>query len=230
MNNFSVQKINYYFLLWLGSFLVISDWIEKIFTFKFPTGFKHIILLFLLIFLFFINPKKIKLQKKQMIYLLIMAIFLFVNIFISKANYFNYFLGVIFTFLFVFIFIFSSNITLNEFFLIKLVKSFLIFFIIASFYTIINAFIEGKSLRWSPGIFREAGALSSSLNIATIMSLVMYLITKKIKYIYIASFFSLIIFATILKKSIITNIFIWEVLVKFSVIQIYFIMFNIGAI
>ena len=59
------------------------------------------------------------------------------------------------------------------------------------------------------GVFRELGAFGTVLNISSILCLVLYYKTNNKIYIVLASVFSVFIFFTIMKKSILSNCIIW---------------------
>jgi O-antigen ligase len=59
------------------------------------------------------------------------------------------------------------------------------------------------------GVFRELGAFGTVLNISSILCLVLYYKTNQKVYILLAGVFSVFIFLTIMKKSILSNSIIW---------------------
>lgn len=192
-----------------GTFLIIADFIEGILNFKFPTGSKHVLLILTAIFLSVFFTSSIKIFRTIIPYFVVLFIYLSCNVLFKEVNLFNYFLGFLFTFLFIFVFLFYSNLKIKEGTLIQIFIFFSLFFFIASVYSIIQALYQQTSLRWAKGIFREVGALAGSLNVATIIALFLFGFTKKKKYLFLAIFFTIVILATILKKSIVSNFFIW---------------------
>lgn len=193
----------------LAIFLTISDWLEKNNVFRLPSGTKHIVLLILVLIAFLIGGKGFKIHRKYFLLIVTICIYLVTNIiFLNKLNL-NYFLGILFTFLFVIVFLISSNIETTEGVVIKIFDRLILFIFILSIIPITEGLILGTSLRWIPGAFREVGALGASMNIGTILSLGLFIITRKKKYLYFAIFFSFGVFLTTLKKSIITNLVCW---------------------
>lgn len=203
------SRIVFNVLLILGIFLIISDFIENLYNFKFPSGTKHIIFLTTLVLLFFSSGEKFRFIKESLLVALILLLYLIINLFYFNFSYLNYFLGTLFTFLFYFVFSLSYNLRLNKIYLNKLFKFFILFFIFASIFSLIQAGVQGTSLRWAKGVFREVGALAATLNVGTIMALVLYKNKSNKVFLFLAFYFSIVIFITVLKKSIITNAIIW---------------------
>lgn len=210
MINFaSKSRVLFNVILILGIFLIISDFIESLFNFKFPTGTKHVIFLTTLFLLVLTIEKNFIFIRQSLQVFLIILIYLVLNLVYFKYSYLNYFLGTLFTFLFFLVFILSCNLRMNKFYLNKLFKFFIYFFIVASIFSLIQAGIQGTTLRWAKGVFREVGALAATLNVGTIMALVLYKAKNNKVYLIIALYFSIVVFITILKKSIITNAIVW---------------------
>ena len=137
------------------------------------------------------------------------SIILFIAYFFSTASLLNYILGIGFTFLFVIIFKLGASTKSSSVAIIKIFKNLLIFFFFMSIIPVIQAILKLGSLREIPGFFRELGAFGSAMNIGALISISLFLITSKKKYLYIAIFFSFVVFMTILKKSIISNMIVW---------------------
>jgi hypothetical protein len=121
----------------------------------------------------------------------------------------NYILGVLFTFNFSIIFLFSSNTKLSEISITKYFILLLYLILLFSIPPIIAGLIDGESLRTHPGLFREAGALGTTMNCGVIISITLFIITKKNLYLYIALFLTFGVFFTTLKKAIICSSIIW---------------------
>ena len=187
----------------------LSEWIQKSGIIYFPSGFRH----FLILLLFIVNwiwfGKKIKLTSKYKIAIVLMALYLFIAYFSSRAPLLNYILGIGFTFLFLMLFILGAHTRSSQNIIIKIFIFLLIFIFLMSIVPIIQAIIDRSTLRWLPGLFREVGAFASAMNTGTIIGISLFIITSKKKYIYIALFFSVGVLMTILKKTMISNIIVW---------------------
>ncbi|MFA7288284.1 MAG: hypothetical protein WC055_05330 [Melioribacteraceae bacterium] len=121
----------------------------------------------------------------------------------------NYVLGIGFTFLFSAMFILGINTKTSEIDILKIFDKLLVVIIIMSIFPIIQVIFAQTTMRLVFGIFREVGAFASTMNIGAIIALSLYIITAKKKYLYIAFFFSFGIMMTIIKKTIISNVFVW---------------------
>jgi hypothetical protein len=112
-------------------------------------------------------------------------------------------------FLFFAVFLFGSNtkFTFSSFILLLHAFTYLLF--ILSIQPLISAIIRGEILRYDFGLFREVGAFGSFMNIGAIMSLTIYSFSSKRLFLILAIFFSIIVFYTVLKKVLISNIFVW---------------------
>jgi hypothetical protein len=191
------------------SFLFFSEWLQKSKIIIFPSGAKQVICLIYFFTFFFIGNNKFNLHKKYFTYLIILLIFIIVNYFIVDVKPLNYFLGIIFTFNFAIIFLFSSNTNLSISTIIKYLKILLYLILIFSVPTIIQGLIDGDSLRMHPGLFREAGALGTTMNCGVVISVSLFIFTKKKIYLYFALFLTFGVFFTTLKKAIICSCIIW---------------------
>lgn len=105
-------------------------------------------------------------------------------------------------------------VTIEE--IVKIFKYLILFIFLMSLGPILQAILEGSTLRWLPGLFREVGAFGTSMNIATIMSLTLFILGGKREYLYLAIFFSFGVVMTILKKTMISNIVVWFVYFTFQ--------------
>lgn len=183
------DSLSYFCLLFIGTFLITADFIEDIFNFRFLTGFKHILFLLIIFSIYLLNRKSFKIARLTITVLFILFFYITLNLFYYKYSYFNYFLGFSFTFLFLIIFVLSYNIPIKKEYVIKIFKYFIFFFIFASFYSIVQALLNGTSLRWAKGVFREVGALAASLNVATIICLVLFKSNQKKYFLFLSFFF-----------------------------------------
>ena len=78
-----------------------------------------------------------------------------------------------------------------------------------SVFPILQAIFSRTTLRDIPTLFRELGAFGVVMNISTIISIALYIITSKKKYLYWAVFFSFGVMMTILKKTMVSNAVVW---------------------
>jgi hypothetical protein len=190
-------------------FLTMSEWLSKNGYIPQPVGSRHIILILVFIFLWLSNgsPKFDIIYIKKIGLLLFYIISLF---FVTDVFLFNYLIGFIFTFIFLFIFLLSSTISIKPQSLINLFKYITYIMIILVLPSLIDSMNHQMgNLRNHPGVFREVGALGTYLNIGVITSLSLFLVLGKKTYLFISTFFTILIFSTILKKSIVACIVVW---------------------
>jgi hypothetical protein len=188
----------------------LSEWIQKEGYLNFPMGFRHITILFLFTVNWFFFGRTLKFNQYYTFGTFLIFIYLILAYFVGQVAGLNYFLGSVFTFLFVIMFYLGSNTESREDSIIKIFKYLLVFIVLMSVGPIVKAIFAGNTLRnVKPGLFREVGAFGSSMNIAVIISLSLYFITGKKKYLYYSIFFSFGVFYTTLKKSILSNIIVW---------------------
>jgi hypothetical protein len=204
MNKFS------FFLIISIIVLITSDWINQYLAYIFPTGSRHIIL-FLSFFVPYLFSSNIKRSGN-----LIFPFFVFVGLLFILIISFNFnaplissILSFFSLFLFLFVFIFALNTNVSLITILHFLKVLIIILLLFSIQPIVLAIIDRDILRYHFGFFREVGALGSFMNIGTIMCLTLYLFSGRKFYIYFALLFSAIVFYTVLKKVIISNIFVW---------------------
>ena len=205
-DNFSILSISF---VVLAVFIFLSEWIQKIGFINFPSGLRHILILFLFIFNWFFFGRKIKISRHYLLFLIFLFFYLNLAFYFSNASLVSYILGVLFTFLYLIIFILASNTRSSINTIINIFNSLLIFVILMSILPISQGIVEKSTLRWLPGLFREVGAFGSAMNTATILSLSLFIITQKKKYVYFAIFLSFGVLMTILKKTMISNVIVW---------------------
>lgn len=187
----------------------LSEWFQESGWISFPLGFRHLIIIALFAGNWFFFGKKINIATKYKLGLMLMGLYLFVAYFFSIASLFNYVLGIFFTFLFILLFLFASNTNTRREVVISIFQYVLVSFFLMSIFSILQGIFTGFSLRDIPVLFRELGAFGAVMNISTIISIALYIITSKKKYLYLAIFFSLAVMMTILKKTMISNLLVW---------------------
>jgi hypothetical protein len=193
----------------ISVFVFTSEWLQKTALVFLPSGIRHLLLIGLFLLNYFAYGKQIVLPFRFCVVLFILSAFLLLNLFFSPASAFNYILGVVFTFLFLFLFILGSNTVTSEKSILNIFNYLLVFIFFTSIWPIFQAVSLRTTLRWLPGVYREVGAFGSSMNTATIISLSLFIVTTRKKYIYLAVFFSVGVLMTILKKTMLSNIFVW---------------------
>jgi hypothetical protein len=208
MINYKISWISCSFIF-TAIIVFISDWIQNIGILYFPPGFRYLIILIVFLVNRIAFGQNSLLQKAYKISIISILIILFIEFFFSPAPLLNYILGIGFTFLFVIIFNLGASTKSSSLVIIKIFKNLLIFFFFMSIIPVIQAVTTVVSLREIPVFFRELGAFGSAMNIGTLISISLYLITTKKRYLYLAVFFSFVVFMTILKKSIISNMIVW---------------------
>ena len=190
--------------------LLSSDWINANVFYLFPTGSRHFILFFTFLFLslfnksnnFFHFNKHLICAFASLILLILLSINFNVPIVSSVLSFFSLML-----FFIIFHFGYHTKISFNTFILLLKSITFLLF--ILSLQPLFSAIIRGEVLRYDFGLFREVGAYGSFMNIGTIMSLTIYSFSNKRFFLFLAIFFSGIVFYTVLKKVIVSNILVW---------------------
>lgn len=189
----------------------LSEWIQKTGFVTLPLGFRHIIILFIFLINWTLYGRTLNIPKNYKKAIILISVFLFVAFPFAYSSLLNYSLGVVFTFLFVPLFILGANTKTKPEYIIEIFNNLLVFIFIMSIIPISEAIFAGTSLRWLPGLFREVGAFGTAMNIGTIISISLLIITSKKKYLYIALFFSFGVLLTILKKTMVSNVLVWLV-------------------
>ena len=227
---FSVITLSFVFTTVI---VFLSEWFQESGWIRFPLGFRHLIIIALFAGNWFFFGKKIKIPSKYKLGLMLMGLYLFVAFFFSIASVFNYVLGIFFTFLFILLFILASNTNTRREVIINIFQYLLVSFFLMSIFSILQGIVTGSSLRDIPVLFRELGAFGAVMNISTIISIALYIITSNKKYLYWAVFFSVAVMMTILKKTMISNILVWIFFFIFqanSKTKIRFIFFSLIAV
>lgn len=200
---------NTFFLLFSLVVLIISDWVNSNLIYIFPTGTRHLLLFFTFYIPFIFSNNKIK-NHFNVSYLAFF--FLFVILLISfnpNAPLLSSILSFFSLFLFFFIFNLGINTNISFQSIEQFFRIFIFILLLFSIEPIILSAAKGEILRYEFGFFREVGALGSFMNIGTIMCLTLYILNNKKAHLYIAILFSTIVLYTVLKKVIISNIFVW---------------------
>lgn len=206
--------------IFLSIVIFLSEWLQKSGIIYFPSGIRHILILVFFFVSYIAFGRRILFPFRFKFLLLILFFFLLINYFVTTAPLVNYVLGIGFTFLFLIIFIFASNTEISQRGIISIFNYLLIFILVMSVFPIAQAILARSTLRWLPGLFREVGAFGSAMNTATIISLSLFIVTSKKKYLYIAIFFSVGVLMTILKKTMISNLFVWFFFFNYCLVSV----------
>lgn len=199
-----------WFLFLIVVFLSGSEFLSYSGIIHFPVGSRHLFLIASLVVLNVTSGRGV-MPFSYLIGVILMLSYLILAYLSYQSPTFNYILGYIFTFLFVFVFIASFNIKINNNTLFAFMKLMVNFLFIASLFSLVQSIIggNGKGLVNYPGVFREAGAMASMMNIGVITSLTLVLTSGNKKYLKYAFYFTFIIFLTILKKTMVASIAVW---------------------
>jgi len=198
-------------LVFITIFLLVIDKLVLLLLPSFPGGLKHFLLLFIVFYNWYVSGfKMFKYDKSYIIFQILNYLYIVILYFNTSVSIINYTMGFIFTFLFSFVYLLSSN-TKNKIENIFKVFNILIYiFLPLSLVTIVSSLFTGNLINTNYlGVFRELGAFGTVLNLSSILCLVLYFKTNNKKYIILASIFSIFIFLTIMKKSILSNCIIW---------------------
>jgi O-antigen ligase len=198
-------------LIFVTIFLLLIDKLVFLFLPSFPGGIKHLLLFLFVLYGWYVTGSKLYYHDKNYLILIFFnCLYITILFFTTNVSVVNYFIGFVFTYLFSFIFILSSNTKNSTKNLFNLFKSLIYIFLPLSFITVFASLITGYQINTNYiGVFRELGAFGTILNISSILCLVLFLKTNNRKYIILAGVFSIIIFLTIMKKSILSNCIIW---------------------
>ncbi len=220
-------------LIFITIFLLVIDKLVLLLLPSFPGGIKHFLLLLIVFYGWYVSGSKMYYyDKNYIIFLIINCVYIVLLYFNTSVSIINFIMGFIFTFLFSFIFLLSSN-SKNKIGNIFKIFIFLIhIFLPLSLITIIASLFTGNQINTNYiGVFRELGAFGTVLNISSILCLVLYYKSNKKYYLILAGVFSIFIFLTIMKKSILSNCIIWFIYffskgsVKQKVIQSFIFTF-----
>ena len=169
--------------------LSFSEYFLKIFDIHLPNGYKQ----FLIIIYIIVNLKGFLISfnhdKKFKYTFLILLLFCLTNFFIEGINFFNFFIGLIFTFLFHVIFLTSLNLNANPFSIKILLQAIIFIYFVASLFSLLSFLIE-FDYRAQETLFKELGAYGTASNFAIIFCITLKIFTKKRFYIYLAAFFT----------------------------------------
>jgi hypothetical protein len=188
-------------------FLLVTDWplINKFVYF--PTGIRHLAVILSFLVLALLSKSRVvpKLYTQTFGIIIIWAA---ISIFQAQNGLYAYFMGFLFTYYFVITHVFGYMYEAKHTDIHKLLKYFVFIIFLLSLQPFFSGIIEGTSLRWLPGIFRELGAFALMMNLALIASITLYSITRKKIYVYLSIFFIICITMTVLKKSIFEYMFV----------------------
>jgi len=210
---YMISNYRNYWLIGSITFVVaivfISEWINTMKFILIPIGFRHTAILIVFFTNWMIFGRGVKLSKYYSLVLFLMIFYLFISYSFLIVKTYNYILGFGFTFLFLLMFIICSNTRSSENTVMNIFYAILILLVLMSIVPIFQALYLNITLRDKFGLFREAGAFGTAMNIGVIISIALFISTSKRRFIIVAMFFSVGVLLTILKKSIIGNLLIW---------------------
>jgi len=205
------EKSKFYRILFLSLFLFLIDKATEYFLPPLPGGAKHFLLLSLFILNWIISGSHLfRVNSLYYKLLFINVIYIAILFFVSKVHPINFFLGIVFTFLFAIIFLFAVNTKTRINSIFSFFKVSIYVFIILGLFTILPSLLLNISInKLYFGFFRELGAFGAVMNISCILSIVLFIKTRKKYFLYLAAICTFFIFLTIMKKSIVSNAVIW---------------------
>jgi hypothetical protein len=205
------EKSKFYRIQFVSVFLFLIDKATEYFLPALPGGVKHFLLFILFAsnwilsgsHIFKTNNNYFKLFILNMIYMAILFLY-------TDANSINFFLGLIFTYLFSIIFYLGINTKSEISTIFSFFKVSVSLFIFLGLFTIIPSLFLNISInKLYFGFFRELGAFGAVMNISCILSISLFIKTKKKYFMYLAVLCTFFIFLTIMKKSIASNMIVW---------------------
>jgi hypothetical protein len=205
------EKSKFYRIFFLSLFLFLIDKASEYFLPPLPGGVKHFLLLSIFILNWIISGSHLlKINNKYYKLLIINMIYAVILFFVSNVHPINYFLGVGFTFLFAIIFLLAVNTKTSQSSIFSFFKVSIYVFLVLGLFTILPSLLLNISInKLYFGFFRELGAFGAVMNIACILSIVMFIKTKKKFFLILAALCTFFIFLTIMKKSIVSNAVVW---------------------
>jgi hypothetical protein len=186
---------------------------SQLFDIALPTGFNQALLLLLCFFVLVFKRGHPLLPRKYGWLIVAMAIYLSAAWRVADSQWKSYLVGSGMTFTFVAAFVAGYNVRINIRNLVKTYRYLLAFLGVLAVVTGISAVAGHVSVRETETLVREPGALGAYMNIAVLLSIALYLTTRRFQYIMLSFLFSIAVIATTLKKSIIMMVLVWGVFI-----------------
>lgn len=204
-----MKQFKYIFLALSLIFIFSIEWIGHYLKIEFPLGFKHLYLIFLTIFLS-VNRRKTIISNSYYYAVFLVVVFGLIGDLFSGVNIIKSIYGCFFTILFSIIYINSTRVSLEPQDAHKILKIISFSMCILGIFPVLGHIAKfPEPMRYDFGVFREVGAYATAMTIGVAASLAEYYLVNKKKYLIIAIILSFFIFITILKKSMLSCIFVW---------------------
>ena len=211
--------------IFLFLFIVFFEWTQSFIEIIQFSGLKYLISLILFFIFWICFSRKILVTKYYFFLLTTTLIFSILNI-SQSTPFINQFFGLLLTFSFSLIFLMAFSIPIKEKHVYDGIGYLVIIILLLSLFPVFSLLLSGEqTLRevsvysvgnYSWNFFRELGAYGLILVIGLILSLSKFLHVKSLKWIAFALVFTVFIFLTGLKKSMLESLFIWTFFVIFA--------------
>lgn len=205
----NLKNYKYYFLSFSLVFIFSNEWLGVYFDLNFPSGFRHLYLILLTIIL--LGKSRASYLSNTYYYaVFIVILFGLIGDLLSGTPLINSVYGCLFTILFALIYINSTKVFLkpkNAHNFVKTIALSMFFLGIFPVMDHIPRFPE--PMRYDFGVFREVGAYATAMTIGVAACLAEYYLDRKKIYILLAVILSFFVFITVLKKSMLSCIFVW---------------------
>ena len=220
-------------------FIVFFEWTQNLISITSFSGFKYLISL-ILFFIFWINfSRRIRVTKSYLLLLVATLFFSILNI-SPLTPFINQFYGLVLTFSFTLIFLMAYSISIKEKYIYDGISHLIVIIFLLSLFPVFSLLLSDETTlrevsvnsvgNYSWNFFRELGAYGLILVIGLILSLSKLLHVKSFKWIIFALVFTVFIFLTGLKKSMLESLFIWTFFVMFAgtirlkIISVFFLI------
>lgn len=209
-------------------FLIISDKLQE-FGIPIPAGSRHVLIFIFVSFLYIISFNR----KINMSYLLAMVVLIAIaltSFVVNEVNLISFSISIFISFLFSYCFLLASGSDYTRLEIENLSIFIIASIIICGLPGIFNYLLNGVEIRYTPGLFREAGAFATAHVIACAIALSLNIKNNKKNFLYIAMFLSLVIIMAGLKKSMGSIILIWLIWSIFKKIRFYKFFVSAGFV
>lgn len=208
-NGFTIEVLFFVFLAIVLSFS--EGFTRETGLLSLPSGSRHILIFVSFFILFIYRNGGASISSKYFLSLIAVLISGLIPVLYSNVPLVNGLMGMFMTANTFLVYFLAKNSKFRLAEVMLFLKSIFIIFTISAFIALLSfIFSAGStSMREHFGLFREAGAFSTSLNIAIIIGLFLYSVNPKRFYLYSSLFLSLIVMLTIIKKSMASTFMIW---------------------
>lgn len=211
----NLKDYKYYLLSFSLVFIFSNEWLGIYFNLNLPSGFRHLYLILLSIIL---------LGKCQPSYLsntyyysvVIVVFFGIIGDLISGTALLNSVYGCLFTILFSIVYINSTRVFLEPKDAHNILKAISLSMFFLGIFPVLDHIPKfPEAMRYDFGVFREVGAYATAMTIGVAACLAEYYLDRKRIFILLAVILSLFVFITVLKKSMLSCIFVWILFIIF---------------